>query len=58
MVKNKPAEPCNKCQNCLAISQSNFHDVIEIDAASRTGVDDMRSIIDSISYAPAIGRYK
>ncbi|MDA9231520.1 DNA polymerase III subunit gamma/tau, partial [Rickettsiales bacterium] len=55
---DKPAEPCNKCQNCLAIGQSNFHDVIEIDAASRTGVDDMRSIIDSISYAPAIGRYK
>ncbi len=50
--------PCNKCSNCLAISKSNFQDVLEIDAASRTGVDDMRSIIDSISYAPAIGRYK
>ncbi len=55
---DQPIEPCNKCSNCLAISQSNFHDVVEIDAASRTGVDDMRAIIDSISYAPAIGRYK
>lgn len=50
--------PCNQCDNCQAISRSNFQDVLEIDAASRTGVDDIRSIIDSINYAPAIGRYK
>ncbi len=50
--------PCDKCKNCEAIRKSSFQDVIEIDAASRTGVDDMRSIIDSISYSPAIGRYK
>lgn len=54
----QPQFPCNKCKNCEAIGKSSFQDVIEIDAASRTGVDDMRSIIDSISYAPAIGRYK
>lgn len=50
--------PCNQCSNCEAINKSSFQDVLEIDAASRTGVEDMRSIIDSINYAPAIGRYK
>ena len=55
---SKAQIPCNECENCQAITKSNFQDVLEIDAASRTGVDDMRSIIDSIGYAPAIGRYK
>jgi len=55
---NEARIPCEKCANCQAISNSNFQDVLEIDAASRTGVDDIRSIIDSINYAPAIGRYK
>lgn len=55
---NEARVPCNKCSNCDAISKSSFQDVLEIDAASRTGVDDMRTIIDSINYAPAIGRYK
>ena len=50
--------PCGVCSNCIAISNSRFQDVIEVDAASRTGVDDIREIIDSINYAPAIGRYK
>jgi DNA polymerase-3 subunit gamma/tau len=51
-------KPCAVCSNCLAIAASRHQDVIEIDAASKTGVDDMRNIIDSILYAPAIGRYK
>jgi len=51
-------KPCRVCSNCLAIANSRHQDVIEIDAASKTGVDDMRNIIDSILYAPAIGRYK
>ncbi len=51
-------KPCGLCSNCIAIAGSRHQDVIEIDAASKTGVDDMRTIIDSILYAPAIGRYK
>ncbi len=51
-------KPCGVCSNCVAIANSRHQDVIEIDAASKTGVDDMRNIIDSILYAPAIGRYK
>jgi DNA polymerase-3 subunit gamma/tau len=49
---------CGVCDNCLAITASKHQDVIEIDAASRTGVDDIREIIDSIAYAPVMARYK
>ncbi len=49
---------CGTCDNCLAISASKHQDVIEIDAASRTGVDDIREIIDSIAYAPVMAKYK
>ena len=52
------SNPCGKCHNCLAIADSKFPDVIEMDAASKTGVDDIREIIDNISYATSIGRYK
>lgn len=55
---NNPVNPCGICSNCVAISNSRFQDVIEVDAASRTGVDDIREIIDGINYAPVIGRYK
>lgn len=55
---NDSKNPCGACSNCVAISNSRFQDVIEVDAASRTGVDDIREIIDSINYAPAIGKYK
>jgi DNA polymerase-3 subunit gamma/tau len=51
-------KPCGVCDNCVAIAASRHQDVIEIDAASRTGVDDIRAIIESINYAPAIGRFK
>ncbi|MFT6331965.1 MAG: DNA polymerase-3 subunit gamma/tau [Lentimonas sp.] len=50
--------PCGTCSSCASITKSNHPDVIEIDAASKTGVDDIRSIIDSVQYSPAIGRYK
>ena len=50
--------PCGVCSNCISIAKSNHSDVIEIDAASKTGVDDIRSLIDSVQYAPSIGRYK
>ncbi len=52
------AKACGVCDNCKAISASKHQDVIEIDAASRTGVDDMRVIIDSIAYAPVMAKYK
>jgi DNA polymerase-3 subunit gamma/tau len=52
------AKACGECENCRLISASKHQDVIEIDAASRTGVDDIREIIDSIAYAPVSARHK
>jgi DNA polymerase-3 subunit gamma/tau len=49
---------CGICDNCISITFSKHQDVIEIDAASRTGVDDIREIIDSIAYAPVMAKYK
>ncbi len=51
-------EPCNECENCRAISQDSFIDVAEVDAASNTGVDDMRRIIEEVNYTPAVGKKK
>ena len=51
-------EPCGKCSNCTAIIKGNHVDVIEMDAASRTGVDDIREIIESIYYKASSGRFK
>lgn len=50
--------PCNECAACQAISQNRFLDLIEIDAASNTGVDDIRDLRDKINFAPSEGRYK
>ena len=50
--------PCGVCPNCKMIAEDRHVDVIEMDAASRTGVDDIREIIDSVHYAPVTGRYK
>ena len=50
--------PCNKCANCIAINEGRFLDLIEIDAASNTGVDDMRDLRDKINFAPNNGRFK
>jgi DNA polymerase-3 subunit gamma/tau len=52
------ARACGVCDNCKLITASKHQDVIEIDAASRTGVDDIREIIDSIAYAPVMAKYK
>ncbi len=52
------AVACGLCDNCKAISGSKHQDVIEIDAASRTGVDDIREIIDSVAYSPVMAKYK
>lgn len=50
--------PCGICENCRAISESRHIDVLELDAASRTGVDDMREILDGVRYKPTNARYK
>ncbi len=50
--------PCGRCENCEAIREGRFVDVIELDAASNNGVDDLRAIIEMVKYPPAVGRYK
>jgi DNA polymerase III subunit gamma/tau len=50
--------PCDVCDNCRSIAESRHMDVMEMDAASRTGVDDVREIIDAVRYAPVSARYK
>lgn len=52
------ASPCGECSVCSDIDGGRFIDLIEIDAASRTGVDDIRELIDNVQYAPTRGRYK
>lgn len=51
-------EPCGQCDMCTAITNGNHVDVMEMDAASRTGVNDIREIIDSVNYRAASARYK
>lgn len=55
---NNDPEPCCKCAACLEFSRASQLDVIEIDAASNTGVDDVREIIENCRYKPASGKYK
>ena len=50
--------PCGQCEHCIAISEGRHVDVLEMDAASRTGVDDIREIIDSVHYRAASARFK
>lgn len=50
--------PCGQCANCTAIAAGQHLDVIEIDAASNTGVDNIREIIEAVRYAPGLARYK
>ena len=51
-------DPCGVCEPCIAIAESRHVDVQEMDAASRTGIDDIREIIEGTRYAPASARYK
>ena len=51
-------EPCNKCANCIAADQGSMPDIMEIDAASNNGVDEIREIRDKVKYAPTEGKYK
>jgi DNA polymerase-3 subunit gamma/tau len=50
--------PCGECSACNEINEGRFVDLIEVDAASRTGVEDMRDLLDNVQYTPARGRYK
>jgi DNA polymerase III subunit gamma/tau len=52
------AEPCGACEHCVAIAEDRHVDVIEMDAASRTGIDDIRELIDGVRYRPVGARYK
>ena len=52
------AEPCGICASCREIDAGRFPDLLEVDAASRTKVDDTRELLDNVQYAPARGRYK
>jgi DNA polymerase III subunit gamma/tau len=52
------AEPCGVCSSCTAIDEGRFIDLIEVDAASRTKVDDTRELLDNVQYAPTRGRFK
>ena len=52
------SEPCETCSACTEISEGRFVDLIEVDAASRTKVEDTRELLDNVQYAPTRGRYK
>ena len=57
-VHGVTSTPCGECENCKAIEQGNFIDLIEIDAASRTKVEDTRELLDNVQYKPVVGRFK
>jgi DNA polymerase-3 subunit gamma/tau len=56
--KGVTSEPCGECSSCVEIDEGRFVDLIEVDAASKTKVDDTRDLLDNVQYAPARGRYK
>ena len=57
-VNGIAVNPCGICENCRAIAESSHIDVLELDAASHTGVGDVREILDGVRYKPTNGRYK
>ncbi len=58
-LADDPADrPCNQCENCKAVNNGRFLDLIEIDAASNTSVDDVRDLRDKINFSPSQGKYK
>ena len=56
--KNTTCEPCGDCSSCISVREDRNLDVIEMDAASKTGVDDIREIIDNVKYKPLSSKYK
>ena len=57
-TKAKDGEPCDRCESCVAIRDGTFLDLIEIDAASNRGIDEMRDLRDKVRFAPSQGQYK
>ena len=57
-LSHKDGEPCCRCDNCRAVDEGAFIDLIEIDAASTSSIDDIRDLREKVRYAPARGRYK
>jgi DNA polymerase-3 subunit gamma/tau len=55
---SQDGEPCNKCEMCLAITKGCLEDVLEIDAASNNGVDEIRNLRDTVKYPPVLATYK
>jgi len=58
LAENNADRPCGQCEHCLAVNQGRFLDLIEIDAASNTSVEDVRDLRDKINFTPNQGRYK
>lgn len=56
--KGESAHPCNECNTCQSITRGNFIDFIEVDAASKTGIDNVRELLENVSYSPVSGRYR
>ncbi len=56
--KGVTGSPCGECEACREIAEGRFVDLVEVDAASRTGVDDTRELLENVQYAPSKGRYK
>ncbi|HEY6957461.1 MAG TPA: DNA polymerase III subunit gamma/tau [Candidatus Limnocylindria bacterium] len=57
-TKGKDGEPCDACESCVAIRDGRFLDLIEIDAASNRGIDEMRDLREKVRFAPSQGQYK
>jgi DNA polymerase III subunit gamma/tau len=58
-LETDPAKrPCNSCEHCIAVNENRFLDLIEMDAASNTGVEDVRDLRDKIGFSPSQGRFK
>lgn len=58
LAEDPVARPCNECANCQSVIKGEFLDLIEIDAASNTSVDDVRELRDKINFSPNVGRFK
>ena len=58
MNPKKDGNPCNECEACVAITNGNYMDLVEIDAASNRGIDQIRELKERIEFAPTKGKYK
>lgn len=57
-LKPQEGEPCGECENCMEVDRGSFPDLVEMDAASNRGIDDIRALREAVSYTPIKGRYK